>query len=204
MSDTFAIRLRARALPWVVVTLLAVFVVGCGGQPTAAECGPKPTGADIPSGPLGDQATDGQPLPVVTLFTLDDCTPVTTTTMIGQPLVINFWASWCGPCKTEMPALDEVSRDLAGQVRFIGVTFQDDPIDSRAFLLDFPVSYDNFVDAGGEELFRAAQARGTPSTLLVDSAGEIVYRHAGPISAAQLRSAIQQHLGITTEVSANG
>lgn len=164
----------------------------------ADECDLTPSKPDVPAGPLTSQAVDAQPLPSVVVVALDDCAPVDTLSWVGEPLVINFWASWCGPCRAEMPDLAQAARDLDGVVRFVGVTFEDRPQDSRAFLEEIPVPYDTFVDANGSDLFRAIKARGTPATVLVDADGAIVFRHAGPISAQALTDAIGEHLGIDT------
>lgn len=95
-----------------------------------------------------------------------------------------------------MPDLAAAATELDGQVRFVGVTFRDQPARSRAFLERIPVPYDTFIDANGEDLFRAIQARGTPATVLVAPDGSVVFRHAGPITADQLAAAIDEHLDV--------
>lgn len=169
-----------------------------GSATAAGDCGGPGLGmAPAPDGPLADQEV-GDPLPVMRLARLDDCTPVSTDDWIGQPLVLNFWASWCGPCEAEMPELAAAAERLGDRVRFVGITFEDAPADSRAFLERIPVPYDNFVDANGHELFRAIRGRGTPSTVLVDESGAVVFRHAGAITSDQLAAAIEEHLDIDT------
>lgn len=181
-------------------------VAACGdpepspGATAAASRGVADCGGgfslDTPTEPLSDQPR-GDALPDVVVARLDDCTPQATSSWLGEPLVLNFWASWCEPCEQEMPALAAVAQDLAGEVRFVGVTFNDDPEDSRRFLRDVvDVPWDNFVDANGQDLFRALAARGTPSTVLVDARGIVVHRHAGPITTDQLTQALATHLGI--------
>lgn len=165
-------------------------------EDVAADCDLTPSVVDVPAGPLTSQEVDGEPLPSVIVVALDDCEPVDTAAWVGQPLVINFWASWCDPCRAEMPDLAQTAQALDGAVRFVGVTFEDRPEDSRAFLEEIPVPYDTFVDANGSDLFRAIRARGTPATVLVDAGGAIVFRHAGSISAQALTEAIDEHLGV--------
>lgn len=166
------------------------------GQDVLADCGydgvlELPT----PNGPM-TAPTGGDHLPLVTVASLDDCMPESTGDWVGQPLVINFWASWCGPCRTEMPDLAATAQRLGDAVRFVGVTFDDRPEDSREFLQEVPVPYDVYVDAHGHDLFRALEARGTPATVLVAADGMVVHRHAGPITSQTLEDAMVRHLGL--------
>ncbi len=160
------------------------------------DCAAPAAAAELPDGPLTDQADAAAPFPSVVVRALDDCVPVDTASWVGEPLVVNFWASWCGPCRAEMPDLAMAAREFDGRVRFVGVTFMDRPEDSLAFLEEIPVGYDTFIDANGQDLFRAIEARGTPATVLVDADGAVVFRHAGQISAADLATAISEHLGV--------
>jgi cytochrome c biogenesis protein CcmG, thiol:disulfide interchange protein DsbE len=112
----------------------------------------------------------------------------------GEPLVINFFASWCGPCVAEMPDLEAVHRERAGAIRMIGVNTQDAPADARALVDETGVTYDLVWDPDGE-LFREFGVVGMPSTFLVDRDGRIVYRHAGILTAATLGALIDEHLG---------
>lgn len=178
-------------------TAVAASAAGSGAAADPpGDCDDAVPGGDLPDGPLADQPAEGEPLPSVLVQSLDDCTPVETASWVGEPLVVNFWASWCGPCRAEMPDLAEAAEAYDGRVRFVGVTFMDKPVDSRAFLDEFPVPYDTFVDANGQDLFRAIEARGTPATVLVDADGAVVFRHAGQISADALAEAISDHLDI--------
>lgn len=205
---------RWRRLALVLVATVALPACGTGttaGPTTPAADGQAPPAAtaatagapDCGLAPVGDSPPEaatppaGDALPAVTLAGLDDCAPVSTADWIGEPLVLNFWASWCAPCRAEMPDLAAVAERLEGRVRFIGITHEDAVVNSRAFLREVPVPYDNFIDANGHDLFRDLGARATPTTMLVDAEGTVVMRHAGPITRDALTSALAEHLGVT-------
>lgn len=86
----------------------------------------------------------------------------------GNIVVLNFWASWCGPCRQEMPQLDRLARDFADQpVRVVGMNEDTDPADARAFLHEVPVTFPSV--AGRGRLRARYQYRGLPYTVILDS-----------------------------------
>ena len=96
----------------------------------------------------------------------------------GQPLLVNFFASWCAPCRAEAPALEH----LSNQISIIGIAYKDRPQDTLQFL----EQYGNpFVAIGRDDDGRAGMAwgvYGVPETYLIDPSGEIKWRHAGPLT----------------------
>ena len=96
----------------------------------------------------------------------------------GQPLLVNFFASWCAPCRAEAPALEH----LSNQISIIGIAYKDRPQDTLQFL----EQYGNpFVVIGRDDDGRAGMAwgvYGVPETYLIDPSGEIKWRHAGPLT----------------------
>ena len=96
----------------------------------------------------------------------------------GQPLLVNFFASWCAPCRAEAPALEH----LSNQIRTIGIAYKDRPHDTLQFL----EQYGNpFVAIGRDDDGRAGMAwgvYGVPETYLIDPSGQIKWRHAGPLT----------------------
>jgi len=99
----------------------------------------------------------------------------------GHPLVINFWATWCAPCREEMPALSRVSGSTAGRVQFLGLA-QDDPQKVRAFARDLGVRYPLWT--GGDEVMELSRRLGNrmgvlPFTVVLDSAGRVVAQKVG-------------------------
>ncbi|MDQ3610000.1 MAG: TlpA family protein disulfide reductase [Actinomycetota bacterium] len=111
----------------------------------------------------------------------------------GRPLVINFWATWCVPCREEMPALQRVFRESAPEVAFLGVNVQDNPQEAAVFIRQLGVTYDQASDPAGEFL-ADVRGFGMPTTLLVDGSGTIRYRHTGALRAEQLRALLRTHL----------
>jgi cytochrome c biogenesis protein CcmG/thiol:disulfide interchange protein DsbE len=116
-------------------------------------------------------------------------------TLRGYPVVINKWASWCGPCQSEFPAFQRVSVSFGRRVAFIGLDGKDSNASAAAFLKRFPVSYPSYVDPD-EKIAGAIQASTYyPQTVYYDRRGKQVYDHAGPYaSAAALEQDIRRYL----------
>jgi cytochrome c biogenesis protein CcmG/thiol:disulfide interchange protein DsbE len=140
-------------------------------------------------------STERSPLPDVTLDGFGGGPPVELAAYRGSPLVVNLWATWCAPCVEEMPAFDEVARGSGDRVAFLGVDVQDTPRAAEAFVRDLGIGYDLAADPR-REFASAIGAFGMPTTLLVDGGGTIVYRHTGPLDAAELRRLLGEHLAV--------
>jgi len=109
----------------------------------------------------------------------------------GTPLVLNFWASWCGPCREEAPILERRwLRDGERGVLFVGLDMQDLTDDARDFLDEFGISYPTIRDPG-PEVARDFGATGIPETYFVDRRGRVVGHVAGVISVAQLAEGVR-------------
>jgi thiol-disulfide isomerase/thioredoxin len=134
-------------------------------------------------------------LPDITLERVDGETPVDLGDLDG-PAVINLWATWCAPCRREIPDLEAFHRDVVGTVDVIGINIGDEPDQITNFLndLDEPaVTYTQLVDP----LADVADYLGSstlPVTVVV-AGGRIVERHDGPITTAELNVLIAPHLG---------
>lgn len=96
----------------------------------------------------------------------------------GKPLVINVWASWCGPCREEMGSLQRLSVELAGQATVIGVSTDDDQRAAQAFIKAQKVTFSNFIDRN-LVLENMLGADRLPLTLLVDAQGRVIRKIAG-------------------------
>lgn len=141
-----------------------------GGLLLLAACGAGP--GEVPPG-------TGAPLPALALTGLRDEAPTSTAALRGTPLVINFWATWCSPCRSEMPGLERLSRRLAAQgVRVIGITLDHDLNLAREFVHSHRLTFPIYT--GGDGAFQSVLAVKTlPETLLVSAEGRIVARIAG-------------------------
>lgn len=112
----------------------------------------------------------------------------------GYPVVINFWASWCIPCKAEAPRLTASARAHAGEVVFLGIDIQDFKSDARGFLRKFDTNYVSVRD-GGDSMYRRYGLTGIPETYYLDERGRIVAHSIGEISRRELEAGIAQITG---------
>jgi thiol-disulfide isomerase/thioredoxin len=114
--------------------------------------------------------------------------------MKGDVVVLNVWASWCPPCRSEAPALQAVSAELADQnVRFVGVNVRDNETDARAFEQEFRLTYPSVVDTTGELLlaFRdTLPPSAIPSTLVIDRQGRLAARVLDEVTETSLRDLV--------------
>ncbi len=174
-----------------------------GSGEGAVQAGAGACGDALREGPLIDPEDSAlgapqpgeEPLPIVDLPRLDTCELGSTADWLGGPLVVNFWASWCGPCREEMPELDDYARGHADEVDLVGVTIDFRQEDAEAFLDEVPVDFPSWFDPDAQVLGREVSVRSMPTTLFVDAEGTIVHRHVGPITRAELEEAVATHLG---------
>ena len=135
-----------------------------------------------------NSAVAGTSLPEVSLLTLDNKT-IESITLIGKPLILNFWYSTCEPCRREMPVLATSAVTHSSTVRFVGVNMNDSIETAQNFAKKYNVLYDIMFDPSGS--FIGALGIGTaPMTLFIDAQGIIVDQVAGEITADKLESLI--------------
>jgi thiol-disulfide isomerase/thioredoxin len=121
----------------------------------------------------------------------------------GDVVVLNVWASWCPPCRSEAPALQAVSAELTDQdVQFVGVNVKDNETDARAFEQEFGLTYPSIVDTTGALLlaFRdTLPPSAIPSTLVIDRKGRLAARVLDEVTEMSLRDLV---IDIATEDTA--
>jgi cytochrome c biogenesis protein CcmG, thiol:disulfide interchange protein DsbE len=115
----------------------------------------------------GTQATVGDPAPDFELSTLDGGT-LSSEDLKGHPVVVNFWASWCVPCREEAPLLERMWRRYKDDgVIFLGVNIKDAESDAKAFVDEFKITYSVVRDLD-QRLARAFGVQGLPETFFID------------------------------------
>lgn len=148
------------------------------------------------SGSRMGAASGNRRAPDLRLNRLDDPTrQLSLSDFRGRPLVLNFWASWCGPCRKEMPGFESVASQLRDRVAFLGVNEQDVRSGAVDLVATTGVRYPSVVDSDGV-LKTAYGLRGLPDTIFISSAGEVVELHVGELSATDLRETIRRSFKI--------
>lgn len=133
----------------------------------------------------------GNPAPSFELVDLDG-RPMSLVELRGRPVVLNFWATWCPPCRDEMPLLDAAQDRYREQgLVIVGILFEDSADDARRFLSTYAIGYPTLLDPGGRTAIDYG-VFGLPETYFVDRGGTVRYRHIGAIDAATLDARIAE------------
>ena len=173
--------MRRRLLP---LAVCAVLVGGCESDepqsmaPTRAVSQKALEGAPAPLAALHDQGSEllkgGAVAFEQRLERLE-----------GYPVVVNKWASWCGPCRLEFPFFQSQAVKHGKRVAFLGVDGVDPEAEAEEFLAEYPVTFPSYVDPD-EKVASVIEATGAyPQTVFYDPRGEIVHVRAGPYSDEQ-------------------
>lgn len=202
--------------PLVAAVTVGVLLAGCS-VPGSAATPARPSGPVTGTNPNTPElvaareaagiedcpapAPEAQPqpygLPDVTLPCLGSDRSVNLARLRGKPMVVNVWATWCGPCRAEAPFLREFAADAKGKVRVMGIDYTDPyPADALEFARRSGWRYPHLSDPDGV-LAHQMQIPGIPLTLLVSADGRVVYRHTGVLrSAGQIEELARDHLGV--------
>ena len=194
-----------RALPWIlgVLMLTAVVAVGLGqaggdGEQEAAPAAPpfdlqaaltELDGAPAPLAALHEQSSEllGGGVPAFRARLKE---------LRGNPVVINKWASWCGPCRAEFPVFQRVATDRGKQVAFLGSNSGDSTDPAREFLAEYPIPFPSYLDPDEKIAQELGAPANYPITVFVDAKGETAFIHQGPYETEQdLTADIDRYLG---------
>ncbi len=103
----------------------------------------------------------------------------------GKPTILNFWASWCVPCRDEMPFLEETWNELKGRnINIVGINVMDDKKEALSVLKQFNITYINLFDQSGD-ISRKFGVLGLPATIFINKSGKVVKQNYGPFLGEQ-------------------
>ncbi len=193
--------MRARAgLRWWVIAALAVILgVTAGAQIVEAIWPGAPVASSsAPFASTGGIFAEGnrQPAAAWVLPGLADPARIVTLRQFGgRPVVVNFWASWCIPCRKEMPALEQVFRLLAGRVAFVGLDTQDQRAAGLAFARSRGVTYP--LATANAQVWSAYGVTALPTTFFVSAQGTILGEDFGGMTRSSLLGLIRRLYGVT-------
>jgi cytochrome c biogenesis protein CcmG, thiol:disulfide interchange protein DsbE len=185
---------RSRALASLAATaIVAVLATGCGSSEGGDYGGQHPDYA---------RALAGSPAPLAALHAQgDELLPGGTeafdrrlSRLRGYPVVVNVWASWCGPCRAEFGVLQKLAARYGKRVAFLGVDSQDSDDTASTFLEEAPVPYPNYTDPDKDLAASVGADLGLPDTAFYDRNGKLVYLKQGPYrDGAELRADIERY-----------
>lgn len=155
------------------------------------------------AGPAEIVAIDA-PAPDFELPLLDGSGALRLSSLRGSVVVLNFWASWCGPCRQEAPGLKTMSERYADRnVRFVGVDYVDNVAAGQTFMREFRLIYPSVSDMAGS-LADDFALLGLPATFVIDEEGTMRYRFAGYVTEPVLEQALDDVLGVPQPPSQGG
>jgi cytochrome c biogenesis protein CcmG/thiol:disulfide interchange protein DsbE len=161
--------------------LAAVFLGGCGSSAGGDYGGAHPNyakalaGSPPPLAALHKQAND-------LLSGGTDAYEKRLARLRGYPVVVNAWASWCGPCRAEFPVLQKLSARYGKEVAFLGVNSEDSDDAAKTFLREAPLSYPSYTDPDKAIVEAIGPFLGFPETAFYGKSGQLVYLKHGPYS----------------------
>jgi cytochrome c biogenesis protein CcmG/thiol:disulfide interchange protein DsbE len=112
--------------------------------------------------------------------------PITLSNFRGRPTLVNFWASWCPPCRRELPALQAAYDRYGDKIGFMAVDVKEDQATVESFVKELNLTFPVALDPDGQVSDLSYQVRGIPTTIFVDANGVVAARHVGPLDEATI------------------
>jgi thiol-disulfide isomerase/thioredoxin len=178
-------RLRIGVLAALGVAVVLIGVIAIGSASNGTKVGAETAEEGTPA----DRAPDFS----VTLFDGSGFRLSDHLADDGRPVLLNLWASWCPPCRAEMPDLSAAA-ERHPEVLFIGVAVEDDPAAARAFAESIQVAYPVGADLDGS-VDRAYPAPGLPATYVIDGEGLVRATRYGQVTDREIEALLAEHLG---------
>lgn len=194
MATRLAVAAPRISALWLATALLTTACGDGGTAVTSAEDERPPATAPCPE-PAEAGSGAGAQLPDITLACLGQPTELSLQELPATPVVLNFWASWCGICRKEMPQLQRVADAAGDQVLFLGVNVKDGQRQARFLLDDLGMKFPNLYDEPGRSL-DLLPSPGVPTTLVLAPDGEILDKVMGAMDMDRLRRLLTDRLGV--------
>ena len=173
--------------------IAALTVAGCGAGTSGDYGGQHPDYATALAGSPAPLAALHEQADQLLLPGGSDAFEERIAKLEGFPVVVNIWASWCGPCRFEFPTLQKLSAGYGKRVAFLGVNSEDSDDAARTFLEEAPVPYPSYSNGDGG-IANDLGAIGLPATAFYDRHGKLVFLQQKPYTAdAELRSDIERY-----------
>lgn len=166
---SFVERMSA-AVGFSFVLVVSGGIVGCGGSKAESHTAASETG--------GDHLPVGSPAPDLSIQTINGKGKISNDSLKGKIAVVDFWATWCAPCKTSFPKLEELSKKHSGKVEVVGVSVDDEKGGVADFAKEngatFPIGWDE-----GHSIAERWKVKSMPTTVILDASGNVRHVHAG-------------------------
>lgn len=181
--------------PWLILAAAAALVVI--GVVAFVPLGTRPEASAGPGGSpivVGGSPLLDKPAPPIELATLDG-EPIALADYVGRPVVVNFWASWCVPCRDEFPLFVEARATYAPQgLEILGVVYKDNAASAQAFADDQGAAWPLLADPGEQVYADYAGFGGVPMTVFIDGEGIVRAVSYGPLSEAGFADQVRRIL----------